>query len=598
MQIIQDVANETVIEDFEAQYESTVRAEIEQFRGKSDEFLAGRISDDQFRPLRLRYGVYGQRQPGVQMVRCKIPGGLATSEQLEQLASVADKYADGSAHLTTRQNIQFHFVRLERVPELMHELADVRLTTREACFNTVRNVTACPLAGLSPDEVFDVRPYAQKVALAFLRQGLTDNLPRKFKIGFSGCAEDCIKTAINDIGLRAVVRSENGSSKRGFRIVIGGGLGPMPVEARLLDEFLPEERLVNRIEAVIRVFNRDGNRGNKHKARLKFLILERGFEWLKEAIEDAYAEILKNGGIDTPPAIPEGFGGFRRRPQITGRADLLPVAGIDRGPDPEFDRWLETNVMEQKQPGYCAVTALVDQGNLISGQMRSLARIAFDAGDGLLRLTLEQNLVLAYVPVWSLPRVYSLLRQIGLESSGARQIKDITTCPGAYSCNLGLTKSMKLGAALQETVSGYTDPGVRELSIKISGCPNSCGHHWIADLGFYGNARKIDGKEVPYYQMLLGGGYDAQGMMHFGLAVQSIPAKLAPLAVSRVLDHFIRNRQPGENFRNYVFRHKVATFREMTNDLAKPAELFPEIYQDWGDQEGFSLKLGRGECAA
>ena len=587
---------ETVRDDFEAQYEEVVRDDIERFRARAAEFLEGRIPDDQFRPFRLRYGIYGQRQPGYQMVRTKIPSGTLTSTQLEQLACIADEYGTGGAHLTTRQNVQFHFVKLERVPELMHKLADVRLTTREACFNTVRNVTACPLAGLAPDEVFDMRPYAQQVALAFLRKDLTDNLPRKFKIAFSGCAEDCIKTAINDIGVRAVVRQEDG--RRGFRIVIGGGLGPLPNEARLLDDFVPEERLVNRLEAVIRVFNEHGNRKNKHKARLKFVLLERGFDWLKEAIDRAYEDILQNGGIEPPPLIPEGFGAFQSAPQSLGACQLLPVIGSNGHHDPEYERWLDTNVAEQKQKGYAIVTARLEQGNLNSSQMRGLARIARDAGDGLLRLTLEQNFALGYMPLAKLKSVYAALKQVGLNASGAREIDDVVTCPGAFSCSLGLTKSMNLGAALRETVASYTDPAVRELTIKISGCPNSCGHHWIADLGFYGNARKIDGKEVPYYQMLLGGGYDGDGIMHFGLAVQSIPAKFAPEAVQRILDHFITHKQPDERFRDYVLRHKVNLFRQMTNDLAKPAELFPDLYKDWGDEVGYSVQLGRGECAA
>ena len=215
-----------------------------------------------------------------------------------------------------------------------------------------------------------------------------------------------------------------------------------------------------------------------------------------------------------------------------------------------------------------------------------------------MRVTVEQNLVLAYVPLRTLPRVYAALRLLGLADAGASEIDDVTTCPGAYSCNLALTKSMTLGAALAEEVRGHSDPLVRKLNIKISGCPNSCGQHWIADLGFYGNARKIEGREVPYYQMLLGGGYDQAGMMRFGVAIQSIPARLAPVAVGRVLKHYVENRQAGESFRDYVLRHKVETFRQMTNDLVKPAELNPEMYRDWGDEMEYSLQLGRGECAS
>ncbi|HKX00727.1 MAG TPA: nitrite/sulfite reductase [Bryobacteraceae bacterium] len=583
-----------VREEFDRQHEKTVREEIERFRAKAAQVLAGQITDDEFRSFRLRFGIYGQRQAGVQMVRTKIPSGMLTARQLEQLALVADEFGGGKGHLTTRQNVQFHFVPLTRVPDLMHKLADAGLTTREACFNTVRNVTACPLAGLSHDEVFDVRPYARKVAYAFLRKSLTDAMPRKFKITFDGCRRDCTAAAINDIGLRAVVRD----GKRGFRMLVGGGLGPLPSEAQLLDEFVPEERLVSRCEAVLRVFNKYGNRQNKFKARLKFVLRERGWDWVREEIDRAYADILANGGIATPEMVPEGFGGYQSNPQPLGQGALLPVVNGNGAGNPEFDRWYQSNVRNQRQTGYASVTVRVDQGNLTSGQMRGVARIAADAGDGLIRVMIDQNLLLGFIPLGRLKQVYAALGELGLNGAGAHEIEDVTTCPGAYSCNLGLTKSMNLGAALQEVARQYDDPAVRELSIKISGCPNSCGQHWIADLGFYGNARKIEGKEIPYYQMLLGGGYDREGVMRFGLAVQSIPARLAPEAVRRVLDHYAAHRRDAETFREYVMRHKIEFFREAISDLAKPPEIAPEMYIDWGDDTQFSLKLGRGECAA
>lgn len=578
----------------EAAYDATVRADIELFRAHAEKWVAGAITDDEFRAQRLRRGIYTQRQAGVHMIRTKVPGGILTARQMDQLAGVADEFGGGKGHLTTRQNIQYHFVPLRQVPEVLHRLADVRLTTREACYNTVRNVTACPLSGLLEDEVFDVHPYAQKVAFAFLHKDLTDSLPRKFKIAFSGCKEDCMVGSIHDIGLRAVIRD----GRRGFRMVVGGGLGPLPVEANLLDEFVPEERLVAKCEAVIRVFSKYGNRKNKNKARLKFVVRERGFDWVREQIEKEYDDILANGGIPTPQVVPEGFGGFQSVPPPLGTGALLPVVTTNGHSDPQYERWLETNIRQQKQPGYAIVTVKVPQGNLSGAQMRGLASIAREAGDGLLRVAVDQNLVLAYIPLRNLRRVYAALRQIGLAEAGAHEIEDVTTCPGAYSCNLALTKSMTLGAALAEEVRGHGDPLVRQLTIKISGCPNSCGQHWIADLGFYGNARKIEGKEVPYYQMLLGGGYDQAGIMRFGVAIQSIPARLAPLAVRRVLDHYTANRQPGESFREYVLRHKVETFRLMTNDLAKPAEINAEMYRDWGDEMEYSLQLGRGECAS
>ncbi len=581
-------------EKLELEHERRVREDIEIFRSRAAKVLAGEMSDDEFRPFRLRDGIYGQRQPGVQMIRTKIPSGLLTAEQVEMLGTIADEFAGGKGHLTTRQNVQFHFVPLAQVPDLMHKLADVRLTNREACFNTVRNVTCCPWAGIAPDEIFDVRFYAQRTAYAFLRQPLTQSLPRKFKIAFCGCGQDCTLGGMNDVGLRAMIKD----GKRGFRMIIAGGLGPLPVEAQLLHDFVPEEDLTSRIEAVIRVFNQYGNRKDRNKARLKFVMRERGFEWLKDQIEKAYQDILANGGIPNPDLVPEGFGGFQSNPAPLGTGALLPVVNTPSTGNPAYDRWLETNVKQQKQTGYAAVVVRVEQGNLTADQFRGIARLASDAGDGLVRVMIEQNLMLAYIPLARLPRVYAALEQIGLAEAGVGEIDDIITCPGAYSCNLALTKTMNLGAALQDAVRKYDDPQVKKLAIKASGCPNACGQHWVGDIGFYGNARKIDGKEVPYYQMLLGGGYDEEGVLRFGLAVQSVPARLAPVAVQRVLDHFLANRVDGETFRQYVLRNRVETFRALTNEFAKPADVFPEIYQDWGDDEAFSLKLGRGECAA
>jgi len=584
-----------VRDEFNQQHDHTVRTEIEAFREKAAEFLAGKITDDDFRPYRLRFGCYGQRQAGVQMVRTKIPGGMLTATQMERLADVSDFCAGGKGHLTTRQNMQFHFVLLEKVPDAMHMLHDVGMTSREACYNTVRNVTACPYAGLTLHEVFDVRPYSQRVAYAFLRKSLTDSMPRKFKIAFDGCTNsDCTIAAIHDVGAKAVIRD----GQRGFRLVVGGGLGPLPVEARLLDEFLPAERIVNRIEAVLRVFNQYGNRKNRNMARLKFVMRERGFDWLKEAIDKEYADILANGGIETPVTVPEGFGGYASKPLPLGTGSQLPIVNRGSSGDAAFDRWLESSVEEQRQTGYAMVTVKVQQGNLTSSQMRQIAKIAREAGDGCLRVSVEQNLILGFVQLAFLPRVYAALKAIGLGDEGAREIQDVVTCPGAYSCNLALTKSMNLGYACEDAVKGYDDPLLRNLQINISGCPNSCGQHWTAEIGFYGNARKIEGKEVPHYQMLLGGGYDQEGVMRFGLQVMSLPARHATIAMERVLRHYQANHQEGETFRNYVLRHKIEFFKkELLADLAKPSPDNPDMFKDWGDDTNFSLQLGRGECA-
>ncbi|MDX2269930.1 MAG: nitrite/sulfite reductase [Bryobacter sp.] len=575
----------------EEQFDQTVVQDIALFRSQVEDFLAGRLTDDEFRAFRLRRGVYGQRQPNVHMIRTKIPGGLASAKQFEMLADIADKYASGRGHLTTRQNMQYHFIPLPRVPDLLLELGSVRLTTREACYNTVRNVTGDTLAGIAADEVFDISPYLRQVAYAFLHKELTDSLPRKFKISFSATPGDTMQGGLHDLGF--IARIVDG--QRGFRVLAAGGLGPLPCEAGVLDDFLPADKIVNRAEAVIRVFNKYGNRKNKHKARLKFIIRERGWDWFVEHVEQEYADILANGGIAVPLEVPRDFGAYSPEGLQLGKGELPPVLP-ERAP--EYQAWLASNVKPQRQPGYAIVTVKIPQGNMTSAEMRAVADVARRAGDGLVRVTIEQNLVLAWIPQARLAEVHGALAEAGLAEAGANEIEDVVTCPGAWSCNLGITKTMNLGEALSTLVKNYRDPLVRKLSIKASGCPNSCGQHWIGDLGFFGNVRKMNGAEVPYYQMLLGGGKDRDGLLKYGFTVHSIPAKSVPVAVQRVLAHYQENRVEGETFREYVLRFRIETFRGLVADLVKPMDLEPDAYKDWGDDEKFSLQLGRAECAA
>ncbi len=374
----------------EQQYDAIVREDIELFRNQSNQFLSGQLTDDQFRAFRLRRGIYGQRQQGVQMIRTKIPGGLLTAEQMRTMARVADEFGGGKGHLTTRQNIQYHFVPLKQVPDLLHMLADVRLTTREACYNTVRNVTACPLSGLHPEEVFEVQPYARRLAFAFLHRELTDNLPRKLKVAFCGCPNDCMATAINDVGLRPLIRD----GERGFRMTVAGGLGPLPTEAKVLHEFIPAEDVVRHVEAVIRVFNVHGNRKDKNTARLKFIMRKRGFDWLRDAIEEQYQDIVANGGIPRPETVPPSFGGFQPQPPPLGSGQMLPM----------FNPSAEFSGMARNQCGSSKARRLFhshgsrfQQGNLTGDQMRGLASLCEQAGDGSLRVTMNQNVILAWV---------------------------------------------------------------------------------------------------------------------------------------------------------------------------------------------------------
>src|SRR6202050_3060607 len=324
----------------EQEYDRVVREDIELFRSQAALKTAGKMTDDELRPQRLRRGVYSQRQPDVHMIRTKVPGGLLTSNQMRQMGKVADTFAGGKGHLTTRQNIQYHFVPLPQVADLLHMLADARLTTREACYNTVRNVTACPLAGIHPEEPFDVQPYARRVAFAFLHKELTDNLPRKFKVAFAGCPEDCIASAINDVGLRAMIRD----GVKGFRMTVAGGLGPLPTESKVLHEFIPADEVVSRVEAVIRVFNVHGNRKDKNTARLKFVMRKRGFDWLRDTIAEQYQDIVANGGIPMPENVPPSFGGFQPQPPPRGSGQFLPMFN----PSPEFQEWRETTGAPQK----------------------------------------------------------------------------------------------------------------------------------------------------------------------------------------------------------------------------------------------------------
>ena len=409
----------------EHEYDRIVREDIELFRSQAQEFTSGKLTVDEFRPFRLRRGIYSQRQENVHMIRTKIPGGLLTVEQMRSLAEVADRFGGGKGHLTTRQNMQYHFVPLAQVPDALHVLADQRLTTREACYNTVRNVTACPLAGVHAEEPFDVQPYARRLAFAFLHKELTDSLPRKFKVAFVGCPEDCMATPINDVGLRAIVRD----GVKGFSMTVGGGLGPLPVEAKLLHEFIEAEDVVRRVEAVIRVFNVHGNRANKNKARLKFVMRERGFDWLRDTIEEQYRDIVAKGGIDIPEEVPENFGGFMATAPRKGTGEVLPLAPASA----EFAEWKRTNVRPQKQAGYGIVTVKISNGNLTGEQMRDLASLAENAADGFLRVTMLQNVALAYVPVGALERVFAALKKMELAGDRAGEISDTVTCPGAYS---------------------------------------------------------------------------------------------------------------------------------------------------------------------
>jgi sulfite reductase beta subunit-like hemoprotein len=582
----------TLTEVEERHSRETIEAEIARFEERARQFVDGAITAEQFRPFRLKHGTYGQRQPGFQMLRVKIAAGVLKAAQLRVLADIGDEYSTGRGHLTTRENIQFHFVKLENVGAAMRLLADAGLTTREACGNTVRNVTACPVAGICTGEAFDVTPYALGVSRYLLRHPDFHDLPRKFKIAFSGCENDgdCAVAGIHDVGLIAQVRGGNGTSHRGFKVLVGGGLGSLPTEAAVLSDFLPEEELLPTIEAVLRVFTETGNRKNKLLARLKYVLRAKGIEEFRRLV----AEKRK---VSTAPAekfvVPSPI-----QPSLVSIAPIpLSTAATDKQDDPEYDRWAEHNLMSQRQAGYGGVWIKLPAGTFHSNQMRGLADVLEKNDLSGVRIAVNQDLVIPWVPFDRVRTIYDELAALGLAIPGARTISDVTGCPGATTCNLGITRSLTLAEVLSRELNGYRDPEIQKLRIKISGCPNSCGHHHIADIGFYGNVRKVGEQQAPYYQLLLGGKVNADGV-RFARQIMSVPARPIPAIIRELLAFYQSDRQAAESFSAWVSRTPDKALKERLHPLAEVNVTTEDLFVDWGDTEMYSLKLGRGECVA
>jgi sulfite reductase beta subunit-like hemoprotein len=568
-------------------------AEIDTFDLFVQRFWRGEITPEEFKRFRLQHGVYGQRQDGLHMVRVKIPRGGLTARQLERLAELAEASPRGVGHVTTRQNIQFHSVKPEALTATLRRLAEVGLTTREACGNTVRNVVACPHAGVAPEEPFDVTPYAEATARFLLRNPMNQNLPRKFKISFSGCQDHCGLAPIQDIGAVAVVGGDNGTSQAGFRLYVGGGLGPSPQVAQLLEDFTPAEELLVTIAAIVRVFDRTGNRENRNLARLKFVIRNLGIDKFRDLVfkeRDALRAVLagKIPPVVLPPESP------RPAPRRTERA------GVPNG-DAEFRRWWVTNVRLQKQTGYSMVSVRLTLGDVAAQQLRVLAFVARQFSDGWVRTTNQQNLLFRWVPNASLPAVYRLLKGAGLAERSADRLADITACPGADTCQLGITASRGLALAIGEIFRNGHAHWADEagLRIKISGCPNSCGHHHIASIGFSGGSKEFDGQQVPTYQVFLGASLNLDGTRYARPAVK-VPAKNAPALVGRLLDLYQAERLEGERFEAFVERVGLVKIRQVVQDLTElPRQTeAPDAYLDWGGTERFSIQTGPGECAS
>src|SRR3989338_8249572 len=524
------------------------QADILELKKEIGKLGQGAISEDDFKKYRLQRGIYGQKQkPNIQMVRVKIPWGRLTSDQALVLAEISDQFAGedrvGISHVTTRQDIQFHFVKLEKIPECMSRLAEAGLTTREACANTVRNVTADPLSGVAQDEIFDVSPYAEACARFFLRNPVCQNLPRKFKIAFSASVADRGLIPMHDLGCLAEIKKINGKEIRGFKIYVGGGLGSYPKVARTLEDFTPISDFLRTIHATIFIFNRDWDYGRKYRnmARIKFLIEKIGLDEFKKRVLEI-RETLKNNSYPEIELFEES------QPQTS-------TPYLTEAPDSEYLRWKSTNVMGQKQKGYNIVTIRLPLGDIHSSQLRALAELVEKFGNGYLYTSVQQNLIARWIKDELLYTFYQGLKSAGIHLPSAERLADITCCPGGDTCQLGITSSRGLATALATLFNNGLAQGadLKDLKIKISGCPNSCGQHHIADIGFYGGSKAVGGHQVPTYTMLLGGNLNLEETKYASQFLR-VPAKKIPLVVEKLLTLYKQNKKEQEKFKEFVSR--------------------------------------------
>jgi sulfite reductase (ferredoxin) len=580
----------------------------------------GRLDEKIFAESRLRRGIYGQRYDNGQrhdgvrtrtldfpcgpltkgpstvwdapgMMRIKIPMGRVSAEQLDLMAELAEEYADHILHVTTRQDIQLHFVHIEDTPSLMRRLASVGITTREACGNSVRNVTACPYAGVCNTESFDVTPYAHATAWFLLGHKDTQDFGRKFKIAFSGCREEaCALTSIHDIGALGIVRD----GRRGFEFYVGGGLGSVPRPAQLLDAFIPEEELLPMAQAVSRVFARYGEKQKRMRARLKFLIEKIGIDEFRRLVFEERAVL---------PPDPR-WTSYLEELHARDERPLRPGAPLDPAAlaDATFARWFETNVRPQSQPGYAVATVRLPLGDLTSSQTRALADLARRFTGDTVRLTVEQNIVFRWMPQADLPAFHAELTKLGLASPGASTIVDVVSCPGTDTCKLGISSSRGLSGVLQQRLAARADelhPDVRRLHVKTSGCFNSCGQHHVADIGFLGVSRNLGGRRVAHFQLVVGGEWTNNGGA-YGLAIGAYPSKNVPKVLDRLTELWIAERTDGERFQAFIGRVGRARIKEVLEDLTRvPAHAEdPSFYTDWGDAREYTVgDMGVGECA-
>ncbi len=583
-------------------------AELKRFEIEIGRLDKGALDPDDFRRFRLNNGVYGIRgAENRHMIRIKMRWGQLNALQLERVADIAEKYAPNKlSHVTTRQAIQLHEILRTDVPKILRSLAEVGLTTREACGNTVRNVTCSHYAGVDPKEIFDVIPYADLLTLYFLRHAVCQNLPRKFKIAFESSLEsDHAKIGIHDLGFIAVKKVEDGKEVKGFRTYVAGGLGSTPFAAHLLEEFTPVDLMLPTAEAVIRLFDRNGERKDKNRARIKYLVAKWGIETFRQEFLAERKQVVMTGSGK------EAF--WKLNPKEYAAPQLKSPAPTDApAVQPGFEEWKRDNTFEQRQKGYHAVNVRLPLGDIEPAPARQLAKIARAFCGGRMRTTISQNIALHWVPAASLKALYAQLSQAGLAHRGAETVTDITRCPGADTCQIAITHSKGLAYEMGKIFSaeggpasggeGYgSDPTFRQVTIKISGCTNSCGQHHIANIGFHGASKNVDGRPVPHYQLMIGGFTAPDGKAVFGKRIAQIPAKRCPDATKAVLDAFKKEKGASESFLDWQERAGAARLKEIVAPFVTiPAfDQDPKMYEDLGDPgKPFKLEMGKGECAA
>ncbi len=567
-----------------------IREEIDVFETELRRVQAGLVDDKLFTEFRLRHGVYGQRQDRVQMQRIKIPMGRLTADQLVALADIAEEYAVGVLHVTTRQDFQCHFVDINDTPNLMRRLAAVGITTREACGNVIRNVTCCPQAGVCCDEAFDVAPHAHAMAYFMLRHSDAQNFGRKFKISYSGCeGHACGLGRMHDIG--AVARVRDGVE--GFQVLVGGGLGSLPHQAKVYSEFVPAGEMLPLAQAISRVFARFGEKKNRAKARMKFLIAKQGIDEFRRLVEEERARLPTDARWESE--IASAVGKLEDAP-------LKPPSELatPEDPDPGLAEWLEFNVRPQRQAGYSTVDVFLPLGDITSEQAREFAELSRAFVKDTLRTTVDQNLLLQWVSNADLPDLFRALKAIGLAEAGAGRLKDVVACPGTDSCKLGITSSRGLAAHLhRKFANGMSGIAHRsDLKIKISGCFNSCGQHHIADIGFFGSVQRKKNDTAPVFQVTLGGSTRSNAES-YGLAIGKIPSQNVDKAIAKVSEFYSREKRGEETLADVVARlGKSRVKEELSEFMTLPSyEDAPGYYKDIRQPWQYQRSIGVGECA-